>query len=374
MRVGLVCPYDLRSHGGVQAHVLGLARWLTESGHEVYVLAPGSLNGTRIAETELAAERVVSTGGSVAVRYNGSVARIACGPISSLRVRRWLEECDLDVLHIHEPIAPSASILAMRAAKMPIVATFHTATPGSRSMAAAGRLLGDTLAKIDQGIAVSQVAAAVVESHLGLKPRIIGNGIRLDDFDARTTSSRWRGGEHPRVTFVGRLREPRKGFEILLGAVEGIVKHYPDVEICVAGAGAPVPAAANVRYLGELNEVQRNQLLATSDVFAAPHTGRESFGIVLLEALASGCEVVASGLPAFVELLTDSQGPVGRIVETGSAQALAYAVVQALANPMPNGRGRALAAKYDWKQIGPAVLDTYTEAMDLSPAGRRTDS
>jgi len=372
MRVGLVCPYDLRSHGGVQAQVLGLARWLTEAGHEAYVLAPGTLSDARLAEAELAADRVMSTGGSVAVPYNGSVARVACGPISLLRVRRWLAESDLDLLHVHEPITPSASVLAVRAADVPIVATFHTATPGSRSLAAAGRLLGDTIARIDEGIAVSRVAAAVVERHLGLAPRVIGNGIRMGDFAAPAPVGRWRGGDHPRITFVGRLREPRKGFGILLAAVEEIVRHHPDVEICVAGAGVPVPVGPNVRYVGELTDHERNQLLASSDVFVAPHTGRESFGIVLLEALASGAAVVASDLPAFIELLTDDEGPVGRIAETGSPESLAGAVVAALAHPVPTARGRALAAEYDWQTIGPAVLDTYTDALSLHAAGRRT--
>ena len=372
MRVGLVCPYDLRSHGGVQAQVLGLARWLSEAGHEAYVLAPGTLSDARLAEAELRADRVMSTGGSVAVPYNGSVARVACGPISSLRVRRWLAESDLDLLHVHEPITPSASVLAVRAADVPVVATFHTATPGSRSMAAAGRLMGDTIARIDEGIAVSSVAAAVVERHLGLQPRVIGNGIRLSDFAAAEPSGRWRGGDHPRVTFVGRLREPRKGFGILLAAVDEIVRHHPDVEICVAGAGVPVPVGPNVRYVGELRDLQRNQLLAASDVFVAPHTGRESFGIVLLEALASGAAVVASDLPAFVELLTDAAGPVGRIVETGSPEHLARAVVLALAEPVPAARGRALAAEFDWRTIGPAVLDTYADALSPHAAGRRT--
>jgi phosphatidylinositol alpha-mannosyltransferase len=372
MRIGLVCPYDLRSHGGVQAQVLGLARWLTEAGHEAYVLAPGTLSDARLAEAELATDRVMSTGGSVAVPYNGSVARVACGPISSLRVRKWLAESDLDLLHVHEPITPSASVLAVRAAEVPVVATFHAATPGSRSMAAAGRLMGDTLARIDEGIAVSRVAAAVVERHLGLHPRVIGNGIRMSDFHAPAPSGQWRGGEHPRVTFVGRLRERRKGLSVLLGAVDEIVRQHPDVEICVAGAGVHVPVGPNVRYLGELTDSQRNQLLATSDVFVAPHTGRESFGIVLLEALASGAAVVASDLPAFTELLTDDVGPVGKIIEAGSSESLAGGVVQALDEPVPVVRGRALAAGYDWQMIGPAVLDTYVAALTPHAAGRRT--
>ena len=372
MRVGLVCPYDLRAHGGVQAQVLGLARWLTENGHEAYVLAPGTLSNDRLAEAGLPAARIASTGGSVAVPYNGSVARIACGPISSMRVRRWLAQSDLDLLHVHEPITPSASVLAVRAADLPVVATFHSATPGSRSLAAAGHLLGDTVARIDEAIAVSRVAADVVEKHLGLRPRVIGNGIRLDDFRVTEAAGPWRGGERPRVTFVGRLRERRKGLAVLLDAVDDIVLRRPDVDICIAGAGVPMPAGRNVRYVGELTNSRRNDLLATSDVFVAPHLGRESFGIVLLEALASGATVVASDLPAFVELLTDRLGHAGRIVETGSSTALAEGISTALEDPESPSRGRALAARYDWQVIGPKVLATYEQALGTSAAGRRT--
>lgn len=372
MRVGLVCPYDLRSHGGVQAHVLGLARWLTAAGHETYVLAPGVIADDRWPHLGLSPHQLASTGGSVAVPYNGSVARVACGPVSSLRVRRWLAEHVLDVLHVHEPITPSAAVLAVRAAAVPVVATFHTATPGSRSLAAAGRLMGDTIGRIDEPIAVSRVAARVVEKHLGLRPRIVGNGIRLADFVATPATGPWRGGNRPRITFVGRLREPRKGLGVLLAAVPEILRRRPYVEICVAGAGAPVPAPSQVRFLGDISDTERNDLLAASDVFVAPHTGRESFGIVLLEALASGASVVASNLPAFVDLLHDADGPVGHVVEAGVAGPLAAAVVDALDHPVPAARGRALAARFDWDRIGPAVLDVYADAVAPRAVGRPT--
>ncbi|MHB1008512.1 MAG: glycosyltransferase family 4 protein [Propionibacteriaceae bacterium] len=372
MRVGLVCPYDLRAHGGVQAQVLGLARWLTENGHEAYVLAPGTLTAERLAEAQLPAARIATTGGSFAVPYNGSVARVACGPFSSRRVRRWLAQNNLDLLHVHEPITPSASVLALRATDLPIVATFHSATPGSRSMAAAGHLLAETVGRIDEGIAVSRVAADVVEKHLGLRPRVIGNGIRLRDFHVPEPTGRWRGGDRPRVTFVGRLRERRKGLAVLLDAVDDIVRQHPDVDICIAGAGVPIPAGRNVRYVGELTDSRRNDLLATSDVFVAPHTGRESFGIVLLEALASGAAVVASDLPAFVELLTDDSGWAGRVVETGSSKALADGISRTLEKPEAPSRGRSLAARYDWHMIGPKVVETYEDALGTGAAGRRT--
>src|SRR5512133_4164926 len=211
----MVCPYSFDVAGGVQNHVLGLARYLRQAGHRSYLLAPGELD---TAAAPLDAEDFCSVGTAMPVRYNGSVARVNFGPLSAARVGRWLRKGRFDVLHIHEPITPSISLLALWAAEQPVVATFHAATPRSRSMQLAGGVLRAAIEKIDAGIAVSESARNVVVQHLGRDAVVIPNGIRFDDFarqqraepfdELRTTlvdAGSTRLSDQPRLAFIGRL-------------------------------------------------------------------------------------------------------------------------------------------------------------------------
>jgi phosphatidyl-myo-inositol alpha-mannosyltransferase len=182
LRVGMVCPYSFDVPGGVQNHVLGLARYLRQAGHRPCVLAPGELRSSTAA---LDLEDFASVGAAMPVPYNGSVARVNFGPLSAARVRRWLRNGKFDLIHIHEPITPSIALLALWAAEEPVVATFHTATPRSRSMQLASGVLRAAIEKIDAGIAVSESARNVVVQHLGRDAVVIPNGIRFEDFAKR---------------------------------------------------------------------------------------------------------------------------------------------------------------------------------------------
>lgn len=355
LRVALVCPYSFDASGGVQNHVLGLAGWLLAAGYEPQLLAPGTLDPDRAADHGVDSNRFTSTGRAVPVPYNGSVARITFGPVSRRRVARWLDQTRPDVLHVHEPITPSAAVLSVWESRAPVVATFHTATPGSRSMRAARHLMPATVARIGAGIAVSEVAADVVRRHIGLNPVVIGNGIRLADFSADRT-----GRERRRITYLGRLNEPRKGLSVFVDALPRILNQQPDIQVLLVGAGSrPLGLPRQVSVMGPVDDEQRNRILGASDIVVAPHLGRESFGIVLLEALASGAEVVASDLPAFRDVLDDGGGPVGRLFPPGQADALAEAVLAALSEPYDTRRGMVRASEFDWSRIGPRIVETY---------------
>ena len=294
LRVGMVCPYSFDVPGGVQNHVLGLARYLRQAGHRPCVLAPGEL-GPAAAAFDI--EDFASAGAAMPLPYNGSVARVNFGPLSAARVRRWLRDGEFDLIHIHEPITPSISLLALWAAEEPVVATFHTATPRSRSMQLAGGVLRAAIEKIDAGIAVSESARNVVVQHLGRDAVVIPNGIWFDDFTKPQTTG-LRPSEQPRLIFLGRLDEPRKGLDVLLAAVQLIRRARPNLEVIVAGQGSRTlpPWCPN---LGTITDEAKIALLGSADVFVAPQLARESFGIVLLEAMASGVQVVASDL-AFI--------------------------------------------------------------------------
>jgi phosphatidyl-myo-inositol alpha-mannosyltransferase len=392
LRVGIVCPYSFDVPGGVQNHVLGLARYLRRAGHQPNVLAPGDLGA---ASEKLEVADFASVGATVPVRYNGSVARVNFGPLSAARVRRWIHKGKFDLLHIHEPITPSISLLALWAAEQPVVATFHAATPRSRSMQLAGGVLRGAIEKIDAGIAVSESARNVVVQHLGRDAVVIPNGIEFDDFARRRQlsaelealpsigSGRRAGGSgrnmhaelveacRPRLVFLGRLDEPRKGLDVLLAAAPLIMKTYPDLEVIVAGQGTrPLPEWCC--SLGMISVESKIGLLHSADVFVAPHLARESFGIVLLEAMASGVPVVASELPSFLDVLgsPEDEGRLGEVFSAGDPGALADAVLNVLGrpNPLRTARAQQAARRYDWSAVGAAVVAVYRAALSATPA------
>jgi phosphatidyl-myo-inositol alpha-mannosyltransferase len=374
LRVGMVCPYSFDVPGGVQNHVLGLARYLRQAGHRPCVLAPGEL---RSATAALDLEDFASVGAAMPVPYNGSVARVNFGPLSAARVRRWLRNGKFDLIHIHEPITPSIALLALWAAEEPVVATFHTATPRSRSMQLASGVLRATIEKIDAGIAVSESARNVVVQHLGRDAVVIPNGIRFEDFaKRRPPMGSGHVSPHSRLIFIGRLDEPRKGLDVLLAAIPLIKQARPNLEVIVAGQGSRTlpPWCCN---LGTITEEAKIALLNSADVFVAPQLARESFGIVLLEAMASGVQIVASDLPSFVDLLGEPQDEErrGDVYAVGDHRALAQAVLHVLEHPDPPQAARAqqAARSYDWSSVGMAVLAVYRAALS-APLGLPADS
>ena len=361
MKVGIVCPYSWDVPGGVQFHVRDLAEVLQARGHGVSVLAPAD------DDTPLPAY-VVPAGRAVPVPYNGSVARVNFGPLSAARVRRWLREGGFDVLHIHEPATPSLSLLACWAATGAIVATFHTANLRSRAMSAAYPILEPALEKIGARVAVSEDARRTLVEHVGGDAVLIPNGVFVDRFAAAEPREEWRGAGGT-LGFIGRLDEERKGLPTLLAAMTDVVAARPGVRLLVAGRGdeeeavedlAPEVRAA-VTFLGVVSEVDKARLLRTVDAYVAPNLGGESFGIVLVEAMAAGAPVVASDLDAFGRVLDG--GRVGVTFPTGDTAALAAALLRLLDDaPRRAALSTAAAAwvrRYDWATVGDELLAVY---------------
>lgn len=329
MKIGIVCPYSWDVPGGVQFHIRDLAEHLIRLGHQVSVLAPAD------DETPLP-PYVVSAGRAVPVPYNGSVARLNFGFLSAARVRRWLHDGTFDVIHIHEPTSPSLGLLACWAAQGPIVATFHTSNPRSRAMIAAYPILQPALEKISARIAVSEYARRTLVEHLGGDAVVIPNGVDVGFFDKAEPKPEWQGGT---IGFIGRIDEPRKGLPVLMRALPAILAARPDTRLLVAGRGDEEEAVASlpeemrerVEFLGMVSDEDKARLLRSVDVYVAPNTGGESFGIILVEAMSAGAPVLASDLDAFAQVL--DLGAAGELFANEDADALAAAAIRLLGDP-----------------------------------------
>lgn len=364
LRIGMICPYSFDVPGGVQAHVLELAKVFIERGHEVSVLAPAS------PDADLP-DFVVSAGRAIAIPYNGSVARLKFGPVTSARIRRWIQANDFDVLHIHEPNAPSLSMLALRVAEGPIVATFHTSTTKSLVLSTFRGVLRPYHEKISGRIAVSELARRWQMTALGADAVEIPNGV---DVAAFANAPMLPGYPRPggTVLFLGRFDEPRKGMDVLLAALPTLVAKHPDLQVLVVGRGdedelrtRAGDLAGHFRFLGLVDDAEKASAMRSADVYCAPNLGGESFGIVLVEGLSAGTPVVASQLDAFRRVLRD--GTAGLLTRTGDGDALAEGIDAVLTDAELRGRlianGREAVKSYDWPVVADQILRVYETVM-----------
>ncbi|TFV66742.1 UNVERIFIED_ORG: glycosyltransferase family 1 protein [Bacillus sp. AZ43] len=378
MRIGLVCPYQWDVPGGVQYHVRDLAETLRGLGHHVEILTPAE------REESLTDPWITFAGRTVPIPYNGSMASVQFGPVSAARVRRWLREGRFDVVHVHEPAPPSVSLLVCMIAKGPIVATFHAATTRSKWLAAWGPVVRPWLERIQGRIAVSDFARRVQVEHLGGDAVIIPNGVHVDAFThGPGLPGLRRGVDGPTIGFLGRFDEPRKGLPVLLEAMRTVVRRHPGARLLIAGRGdggeleklVGPDLRPHVRLLGEISEADKAAFLRSIDVYCAPNLLGESFGVVLIEALAAGAPIVASDLDAFARVLED--GAAGVLVRRGDAAALGRALCDLLADPERRAElsaaGPRAAGAYDWGVLARRILAVYETVVLPGSAVTATD-
>jgi len=348
MRIGLVCPYDIGKPGGVQQLSGELANRLREMGEEVVFVGAGEswfADGPGIEDVTVAAGRATS------VRANQSRAPLTLSPLSWRKVRQALS--DVDVVHIHEPLVPLVGWAAL-SLDVPTVATFHSDAPDwVGGVYRWAPWLGKRLRRA-RITAVSRTAARVIPENWG-DPEIVPNAIDVASYDLPATRI------VNQVAFLGR-DEPRKGLEVLLEAWPAVRASAPDAELVVMGARrGEVPAGT--RFTGPISGPEKRRLLASSQVYVAPNLGGESFGIVVLEAMAAGCAVVASDIPGFVDI---AAGTVEH-VPAGDAGSLASAIAGLLND---DARARSLgemargrARMFDWSLVAGRYRDIYAEAV-----------
>lgn len=357
----MVCPYSFDVPGGVQAHVAELSAVLIGLGHEVSVLAPAD-------EDTVLPDYVVNGGRAIAVPYNGSVARLSFTPTNFARTRKWIRGNDFDVLHLHEPNAPSLTMMALMIAEGPIVATFHTSTTKSRMLSTFSGVLQPFLEKITGRIAVSDLARRWQVEALGSDAVEIPNGVHVRAFaEAEPLPGYPREGGT--LAFVGRYDEPRKGMPVLLEAVSNLLAEHPELEVLVVGRGDPEALRraagekvfSHVRLLGQASDAEKASVLRSADVYCAPNTGGESFGIVLVEAMAAATAVAASDLEAFRRVLQD--GAAGALVPTSDAGAWSRTLHGLLVGAERRAAlvrtGNEAVRAYDWPVVAQQVLRVY---------------
>ncbi|HEX5948450.1 MAG TPA: glycosyltransferase family 4 protein [Actinomycetota bacterium] len=365
MRVALACPYAWDAPGGVQTHVRQLAVRLRDHGHDVLVVAP--------AFTPPAEPFVRAVGHPLRIPYNESVAPVAPTPGARRRVRAALHAFGPDVVHGHEPLVPGVGMFAIRATDRPAVGTFHAFAERSVLFSAAAPMLRSLWRRLDARIAVSNAAAAFVRKRFtedGV--RVIPNGVEVELFASAEPAPLPDGR---RILFVNRL-DRRKGFPVMVEAFRRLVAELPDALLVVAGDGRDRGAVRDLRpevrrrvvMLGDVPHTDLPPYHAACEVFCAPATGRESFGIVLVEAMAAGLPVVATDIPGYRDVARDGleailvpprdpgtlASALGRILgETDLAAALGAA-------------GRERARRFSWDAVAEEVEGVYRE---VAPAG-----
>ncbi|HEX9890579.1 MAG TPA: glycosyltransferase family 4 protein [Actinomycetota bacterium] len=361
MRIALACPYAWDAPGGVQVHVRQLAGRMRDRGHDVLIVAPSGAPDPSIAWA----------GRPVRVRINRSVAPVSPWPSSARLVRRALAGFAPDVIHAHEPLVPGASMFAARAAEVPVVATFHAYADRSPLFTLAAPILAGVWRRLVVRIAVSEAAADFVSRRFpGGAVRIIPNGVEIEPFAAAEPADLPEGR---RVLFVNRL-DPRKGFRVMVRALAGLLESHPDARLVVAGdgpeRGAVRGVSAQVReritMLGTVSHSDLPPYHAGCEVFCAPSVGRESFGIVLVEAMAAGLPVVATDIPGYREVVRDDVD--GLLVPPSSPELTAAALARVLDDAdlakRLSSAGRARAERYAWDTVADRVEAVYREAVD----------
>lgn len=364
MKVALVCPYDMGRPGGVQSHVSQLARHLRRAGDTVLVVAPGRIGSDG---------GLATVGRAVGVPFNDSVAPVALTPAAAARTLGALRAFGPDVVHVHEPAVPAVSLAATLRGPRPVVATFHAWSDRDRLYRLARPLIRPTLRRLAARIAVSPAALDYHSRALGLPAgslTLVPNGVEVEAFATAEPDPGLRDG--PTLLFVGRL-ERRKGLAHLCRAYAGLRARHPDLRLVVVGDGPerapceralPAGVAEGVTFLGRVEQGDLPGMYACADVVVAPSLGGESFGVVLLEAMAARRPVVASDIPGYRTVLRD--GVEGRLVPPGDVDALEQALDALLGNPALReamaAEAAASVAAYDWGELAGRVREIYGTA------------
>jgi phosphatidylinositol alpha-mannosyltransferase len=349
--------------GGVQVHVRELAARLRTNGHVVLIVAPSR---NRMEDED----GLAIAGRAVPIPYQGTVAPIALPPSGSLGIRRALSRFRPEVVHAHEPLVPSLSAVTAMLSKAPAVATFHAHVERSKLFDLAAPLVKPVWRRLAVRIAVSEAARSFLSSRLDGEVRVIPNGVDVQLFRGAKPAGDLPEGR--RIGWVSRL-DRQKGFPVALQAFSQLASEWADLHLVVAGDGRdraavetlPGAIRSRVVMLGAVPHDRLPPYLAACDVFVAAATGQESFGVVLVEAMAAGLPVVATDIAGYREVVRD--GIDGILVPPSDAGALANGLGRVLRDHRLARRlaeeGRARAGEFSWEAVTPRIEEAYWEAL-----------
>jgi phosphatidyl-myo-inositol alpha-mannosyltransferase len=362
VKIGLVSPYVYPLPGGVTEHVRHLYENLRKRGHDVRIIT-SSHGLQRSSEGD-----IIRIGKGFSMPANGSMGTITLSPRFLSQVRDVLEDERFDLLHYHEPFVPFLSPIVLRLSTSVNVATFHAYGGFSPAYEFGSRVLGGYAARLHGRIAVSAAARHFIDRFFPGDYKVIPNGVDVDRFRRAVPLARWNDGTS-NILFVGR-HEPRKGLIELLKAFRILRSTGCSCRLLVVGSGPQEREARRyvltrrlrgVEFLGRVSDDEKAQLYKTADVYVSPATGRESFGIVLLEAMAAGTAIVCSDIHGYKGVVR--RGREGLLVPPRKPKALAEAIGTLIADPELRERmgkeGEARAAEFSWERVTAKVDDYY---------------
>jgi phosphatidylinositol alpha-mannosyltransferase len=376
VKIAMVSPYDFTWPGGVTAHVSQLARELGRSGHEVQVLAPHS--PSRECQD---ADLLVPLGRSVPLPSGGSIARVSLSWWLYPKVRALLKREQFDIIHLHEPMAPILPLCVLEFSKSVNVGTFHASYSRQHLYRMTHPIIKRWQQRLHGNIAVSKAAERYVNNTFPGDYEIIPNGIDFKHFSADVAPLPQYQDGKINILFVGRL-EKRKGLRYLLEAYSKLKWDLPNTRLIVVGPGNPdkesyrIMSSHNlqdVEFVGRVSYDDLPRYYASADIFCSPATGAESFGIVLLEAMAAGKPVVASDIEGYRGIVTD--GEQGLLVPKKDSDSLANALGLLARDPelrhLLGGQGNRTAETYRWEVVANGVENYYQSCIKAANGSSR---
>jgi phosphatidylinositol alpha-mannosyltransferase len=362
MKIGIVTPYAYPMPGGVNDHVGSLYRVLRARGHDVRIIT--SSHGLQKASEG----DIIRVGKGFSVPFNGSMGTITLSPTYLAQMRAILERERFDVLHYHEPFVPFLSLVTLTLSTSVNVGTFHAFGGLSVSYEFGKRMLGHYAGKLHGRIAVSPAARHFISRYFPGEYKIVPNGVEPGRYQRAVPIARYRDGV-PNILFVGRM-EPRKGLIHLLRAFRKLQRDGVRARLLLVGTGPGEREARryvltrqldDVEFLGRVSEAQKAQLFKTADIYVSPATGRESFGIVLLEAMSAGAPIICSDIHGYRGVVRRERD--GILVEPGNADALAASIRRLIDDPALRAQlsraGEERAQLFTWERVGQAVEEYY---------------